>query len=62
MLFLQPDEPVTLPPSPFSDGDLAVFAAFVIIVVGVVGFDMVRTWRETNQWKRNARRRRKEMH
>jgi hypothetical protein len=62
-LSLQPgtEELVTLPPSPFSDGDFLVFAAFVVIVAAVFGFDMLRTWWETNQWKRDARRRRKEM-
>jgi hypothetical protein len=52
---------VTLPPSPFSDGDLVVFVRFVVVVAAGFGFDMVRTWWETSQWKREARRRRKDM-
>ena len=30
------------------------------IVAAVFGFDMIRTWWETNQWRRDARRRRRE--
>jgi hypothetical protein len=59
-LALQPDDYVTLPSSPFSDGDFLVFAVFVVVVALVFGYDMLRTWWETNQWKRDARRRRKE--
>lgn len=60
-LALQPEEPVTLPSSPFSDGDFLVFAVFVVVVGLVFGYDMLRTWWETNRWKRDARRRRKEI-
>jgi hypothetical protein len=61
-LTLQPDEAPEGPPrSPLSDGDVIVFALFVIVVGAVFGFDMLRTWWETNRWKREARRRRKEM-
>ena len=38
-----------------------LFVLFVVVVASVFGFDMMRTWWETNQWKRDARRRRKEM-
>jgi hypothetical protein len=58
---LQPDEPATLPPSPFSEGDVLLLIAFVVVVAGVFGFDMVRTWWETNEWRRDARRRKREM-
>ena len=62
-LTLQPDEPPAEgpPPSPVSDGDVLLFALFVVVVGGVFGFDMLRTWWETNRWKREARRRRREM-
>ena len=62
-LTLQPDEPPAEgpPPSPFADGDFLLFALFVVVVGGVFGFDMMRTWWETNRWKRDARRRRREM-
>jgi hypothetical protein len=58
---LQPDEPVTLPPNPFSEGDLLLFMAFAVVIAGVFGYDMVRTWWETNEWKREARRRKREL-
>ena len=59
-LTLQPDaEPDVLPPSPFSDGDLALVAAFVILVAVIFGYDLFRTWWTTNQWRREARRRRR---
>jgi hypothetical protein len=59
-LTLQPDEePVVLPSSPFSDGDLVLVAAFVILILVVFGYDMLRTWWNTNQWRRDARRRRR---
>jgi hypothetical protein len=58
----QPDaEPAVLPTSPFSEGDVLMFVAFVMIIAVVFGFDMVRTWWETNQWRREARRRRRDM-
>lgn len=60
-LTLQPDEePVVLPSNPLSQGDTVLFVAFILIVAIVFGIDMVRTWWETNQWKRDARRRRRD--
>ena len=59
-LTLQPDEGAVLPSNPLSDGDTMVFAAFVVIIAAVFGFDMLRTWWNTNQWRREARRRRRE--
>jgi hypothetical protein len=63
-LVLQPDDepiPDGPPPSPFTDGDVLLFVLFVVVVGAVFGFDMMRTWWETNRWKREARRRRREM-
>ena len=60
-LALQPDEPADLPSNPLSEGDLLLFAAFVLLIGGVLGFDMLRTWWDTNQWRREARRRRREL-
>ena len=58
-LTLQPDEePVVIPPSPLSDGDHVIFASFVLLIAAVLGFDMLRTWWKTNEWRRDARRRR----
>jgi hypothetical protein len=56
----QPED-ATLTSSPFSEGDVLIVIAFVVVVAGVFGFDMVRTWWETNEWKRDARRRKREM-
>jgi hypothetical protein len=59
-LLLQPDEePVVIPPNPLSDGDHIIFAAFVVLITAVLGFDMFRTWWRTNEWRREARRRRR---
>jgi hypothetical protein len=59
-LILQPeDDSGTLPPSPVSDGDIIVFAIFVLIIAAVLGFDMIRTWWATNEWRRRPRRRRR---
>jgi len=60
-LTLQPDDaPEGPPPSALSDEDVLLFALFVVVIGAVFGFDMMRTWRETNRWKREARRRRRE--
>lgn len=59
-LMLQPDaEGAVLPSNPLSEGDAVVFAAFVVLIAAVFGFDMLRTWWDTNQWRREARRRRR---
>jgi hypothetical protein len=61
-LTLQPeDEPASMPQSAITDGDLAIAATFAIIIAVVFGFDLVRTWWETNQWRRDARRRRRDL-
>jgi hypothetical protein len=60
-LTLQPDDEPAPYQSPLSDGDLVVAAVFAIVVVSVLGFDLVRTWWETNAWRRDARRRRREL-
>jgi hypothetical protein len=60
-LTLQPeDEGAVVPSSPLTDGDTIIFAALVVIVAAVFGFDLLRTWWNTNQWRREARRRRRE--
>ena len=62
-LVMQPDDDFQdgPPPSPITDSDVLLFALFVVVVASVFGFDMMRTWWETNRWKREARRRRREM-
>jgi hypothetical protein len=61
-LALQPaEEEYAVAHSPLSEGDLLLFAGFVAILAVVFGFDMFRTWWETNQWKRDARRKRRQM-
>jgi hypothetical protein len=59
LLALQPEEAV-LPSNPISDGDIVLLVAFVLVVGAVFAFDMIRTWWDTNAWKRDARRRRRE--
>jgi hypothetical protein len=61
LMLRQPDEPAEVPVSSFSDGDLVIFASFIILIGAVFGFDMFRTWWATNQWRRDARRRRREL-
>ena len=60
-LLLQPEEPVVIPTNPLSEGDILLLVVFVLVVASAFGFDMVRTWWETNRWKRDARKRRREM-
>ncbi|MGH7488032.1 MAG: hypothetical protein ACRD2I_07835 [Vicinamibacterales bacterium] len=60
-LALQPEELSDLPSNPLSEGDLLLIAAFVLLIAGVLGFDMVRTWWDTNKWRRDARRRRRHL-
>lgn len=60
-LALQPEPGDLAPSSPLSEGDVILFAAFVVIVALVFGFDMARTWWETTRWRRDARRRRREI-
>ena len=52
---------VVLPQSPLSEGDLLLFLGFILILAVVFGFDMLRTWWETNRWRRDARRKRRQM-
>lgn len=61
-LALQPagEDYVVLPPNPLSEGDLVLFGAVVLILGVVFFFDMIRTWWTTNQWRRDARRQRRE--
>jgi hypothetical protein len=59
-LTLQPED-AEAPGSPLSEGDVILFGAFVVIVAVVFGFDMARTWWETTRWRRDARRRRREI-
>jgi hypothetical protein len=59
-LTLQPDDPDAPPSRPFSDEELLIFGAFVTVVAAVFAFDMMRTWWESNEWRRDARRRRRE--
>jgi hypothetical protein len=59
-LTLQPEDD-DVPHSPLSDNDVILFGAFVVIVALVFGFDMARTWWETTRWRRDARRRRREI-
>jgi hypothetical protein len=58
-LTLQPDDDPGPPANPLSDGDVAIFAAFIVIVASVLLFDMIRTWWNTNEWRRRPRRRRR---
>ena len=59
-LRFQPDDPELIPASPFSDGDHLILLAFIAVVALVFGFEMLRTWRNTTEWRREARRRRRE--
>jgi hypothetical protein len=62
LTLLQPDaEPGVIPPSPLSDGDLVLVAGLVILIGVIFGVDLFRTWWDTNQWRREARRRRREL-
>jgi hypothetical protein len=58
-LTIQPDDDIA--PSPLSEGDLLIGAVFIGVIVLVFGFDMMRTWWQTNAWRRDARRRRREL-
>jgi hypothetical protein len=59
-LVLQPEDGEA-PPSTVSEGDVVLFASFVVILALVFGFDMIRTWWETTRWRRDARRRRRDL-
>ena len=59
-LTLQPEDS-DVPPGSLTEGDVILIVAFVAIVALVFGFDMARTWWETTRWRRDARRRRREM-
>jgi hypothetical protein len=53
-----PEEP-SIPPSPIGEGEILIFTAFVVVIGSVFAFDMIRTWWETNRWRREERRRRR---
>ena len=59
-LALQPED-ADVPRSAPTEGDAVLFASFVVIVALAFGFDMARTWWETTRWRRDARRRRREI-
>ena len=59
-LALQPEDG-EVPQSTVGEGDVILFASFVVILALVFGFDMARTWWETTRWRRDARRRRREI-
>ena len=56
----EPDEPEFIPKSPIGESEMYLLLAFGAAVIGVFAFDMIRTWWETNRWRREARRRRRE--
>jgi len=60
-LRLQPEEGALLPSNPFSDGDHVVLIAFIVVIGLVFGFEMFRTWWSTTEWRREAKRRRREL-
>jgi hypothetical protein len=37
-------------------GNHSLFSTFDVLVAAVIGFDMLRTWWKTNEWRRRARR------
>ena len=59
-LALQPGD-AEAPQSTVGEGDVILLASFVVILALVFGFDMARTWWETTRWRRDARRRRREI-
>jgi len=59
-LALQPED-VEAPHSTVGESDVILFASFVVILALVFGVDMARTWWETTRWRRDARRRRREI-
>jgi hypothetical protein len=59
-LALQPED-ADVPQSTVGEGDAFLFASFVVVLALVFGFDMARTWWETTRWRRDARRRRREI-
>ena len=60
-LSLDPDEAELIPRNPLSDGDHLVLIAFIAIVGMALGYELFRTWWNTNEWRREARRRRREL-
>ena len=61
-LTLQPDDDTDAAShTPSNEGDILIAVALTAIVAVVFCFDMIRTWWETNQWRRDARRRRREL-
>jgi hypothetical protein len=61
-LLLQPEDDGPAPLLGLSSGEATLLVAFVAIIGGVFAIDMFRTWRETNQWRREERKRRRQLH
>jgi hypothetical protein len=61
-LLLQPEEDGPPPLINLSAGEATLLVAFVAIIGGVFAIDMFRTWWETNQWRREERKRRRQLH
>jgi hypothetical protein len=60
LTLVAPDEDDAPPESPIGEGEILIFLAFAVVIGSVFAFDMIRTSWETNRWRREERRRRRE--
>ena len=60
-LLLQPEDVEPPPLVNLSQGEIGLLVAFIVVIVAVFAIDMFRTWWETNRWRREERRRRREL-
>jgi hypothetical protein len=57
-LAVQPEEEVVAAPL-LSAGEVELIIGLALMIGSVFALDMVRTWWETNRWRREERRRRR---
>jgi hypothetical protein len=55
-LFFQPEDGEDANPSPSFNLGSSVFVLLAVAIAAIFAFDMIRTWWQTNEWRREARR------
>ena len=55
-LFFQPEDAEDADPGPSSDLGSSVFVLLAASIAAIFAFDVIRTWWQTNEWRREARR------
>jgi hypothetical protein len=55
-LFYQPEDTDVPDVAPASDFGMSVFVLLAVSIAAIFAFDVLRTWWQTNEWRRELRR------